>query len=181
MNGNRFERSCAPGFHFSREIRQCTTPEEANCKGGRRTCPAEDDLDNLVFLPNEEECSKYYVCWGGEPFPLSCADGNHWSVKAEACVDKREAGCEDFNAPEECPADGIKSISHPKNCGMYILCVNGMQFERNCAAGLHFSRELRQCTTPDIAECEDDDREYCPEDGIKNIAHPEECGKVKFI
>lgn len=175
VHGARIKRHCAPGLHFSRELRNCVDPDIADCHD-RMTCPVKDDLDNIVFLPNLDDCGKYYVCWGGERVPLSCAEGMHWSEENEQCMPKDEAGCEidDF---EECPDEGIKHISHPDDCGKYILCVNSARIKRSCAPGLHFSRELRQCTTPDIAECDDDDMEECPDDGIKNISHPDDCGK----
>lgn len=173
--GTRIKQHCAPGLHFSREERACVDPEDANCID-RLTCPDVDDPTDIVFLPNPDDCGKYYVCWDGEKIPLSCADGLHWSVEEEQCMDEDEAGCEDDDA-EECPDDGIKNISHPDDCEKYILCVFGQRVKRNCAPGLHFSRELRQCVHPDIAECDDDDIEQCPDTGIKSISHPDNCEK----
>lgn len=73
--GERIKRRCAEGLEFSPEERTCMLPEDAECKPQDRVweCPEEDDLDNLVFLPNKEDCSKYYLCWDGEQIPLACA------------------------------------------------------------------------------------------------------------
>ena len=176
VNGMRIKRNCAPGFHFSRQFRSCVDPDIAECEGSELLCPAEDDLDDLVFLPSKEDCAKYYVCFGGEPLPLRCADGLHWSVEAQTCLAKKDAGCED-DGIEQCPKEGIETISHPYNCEKYILCVGGTRIKRDCLPGLHFSREIRACVDPDIAECEDDDSEQCPDDGIKSISHPDNCEK----
>lgn len=153
------------------------------CRSEKLQCPKEDDLDNLKFLPNEENCSKYYVCFGGEPVSLSCADGMHWSVDKQTCVDKREAGCEKFDDKddfEECPETGIKSISHPYNCEKYVLCVGGSRIKRNCAPGLHFSRKLRNCVLPGDAACEAQ-KLTCPKvddlDNLKLLPNPENCSK----
>lgn len=63
---------------------------------------------------------------------------------------------EDEDDIEECPEEGIKFISHPEDCEMYILCIEGDEVaELSCPEDLHFSRELRACTDPDEAECED--------------------------
>lgn len=178
VGGNPFERQCGPGLHFSRDVRACVHPDDAGCEARELSCPEEDDLDNLKFLPNKKDCSMYYVCFGGEPFPLSCPDGLHWSVEAANCVDKAEAGCEDPDNYEECPESGIKSISHPSNCEKYILCVGGNPFPRQCGPGLHFSREHRTCVLPEDAGCEDaDEYEQCPDEGIEQIAHPDNCEK----
>jgi hypothetical protein len=57
---------------------------------------------------------------------------------------------------EECPEDGIKFISHPEECEKYILCIDGDEVATlECPDGFHFSRDLRSCTDPDEAECED--------------------------
>lgn len=181
VEGMRIKRDCPPGFHFSREFRNCVPADIAGCKDQKLTCPKEDDLDNLVFLPNLEDCSKYYLCFGGDPISLSCADGLHWSVEEETCLNKKIAGCEKFDDDiEQCPDEGIKSISHPDNCEKYILCVGGSRIKRNCAPGFHFSRDFRSCVSPDIAGCEDEDEdeiEECPDEGIKSISHPDNCEK----
>lgn len=166
--GNEFERQCAPGLHFSRNLRNCATPDVAECEERQWKCPEEDDLGNLVFIPNEEVCSKYYLCFMGEQIPMSCADGLHWSIDAETCLSEKEAGC-DFEESEEddiesCPETGVKQISHPENCEKFILCVGGNKFERNCAEGFHFSRATRTCEEAKNAGCKDfDNRLECPE------------------
>lgn len=178
VGGNEFVRNCADGFHFSRKSRTCELAKNAGCEDfeGALECP-DKDLDELVFLPSPKSCSKYYLCFGGEPIQLSCAEGMHWSVEAEACLDESIAGCEihDF---EECPETGVKSISHPYNCEKYVLCVAGTRFKRNCGTGLHFSRKLRNCVPPNVADCEET-KYSCPEednlDELVFIPNTEDC------
>lgn len=75
VHGDRIKRNCAPDLHFSPVKRACMLPEDAECDGERVwECPDKDDLDDLVFLPNKEDCSKYYLCWEGDQIPMSCAD-----------------------------------------------------------------------------------------------------------
>jgi hypothetical protein len=95
-------------------------------------------------------------------------------------MNEDDAECEfgdDDDDREECPAEGIKQISHPKSCEKYILCVNGFEIERECAGDLHFSREKRMCVDPEIAGCEENDIEECPDEGVKSISHPDNCEK----
>lgn len=51
------ERSCAPNLHFSDAIRKCTFPEEARCDVNYM-CPANDDVENPVLVPNTEDCQR---------------------------------------------------------------------------------------------------------------------------
>lgn len=185
VGGNRFERRCAPGFHFSRDFRNCVTQEMAECKERKWGCPEEDDLGNLVFIPNKDSCSKYYLCFGGDQIPLSCADGLHWSVEEESCVSKKKAGCDFENEEddiEQCPKTGVKQISHPDSCEKFILCVGGNKFQRNCAPGFHFSRKSRTCEATDVAGCKDfDSKLKCPEkddlDELIFLPSPKTCSK----
>ena len=182
VGGNKFQRNCAPGLHFSRKSRTCEAADVAGCKNfdNKLECPDKDDLDELVFLPSPETCSKYYLCFGGEPIQLSCADGLHWSVDEETCLDKKIAGCEVDDDFEECPETGVKSISHPTECEKYVLCVGGTRIKRTCGAGLHFSRELRNCVQPSIAQCEES-KYSCPEEDDLNelvfLPNTEDCSK----
>lgn len=74
---------------------------------------------------------------------------------------------------ERCPDEGIKLISHPRDCERYILCVDGEELtELTCPGGLHFSRITRSCVDPRAAGCEPHDWE-CPD--------TDEPGNVVFI
>lgn len=170
VNGARIKRNCPPGFHFSRDLRNCVKSDNAGCKEDKLECPREDDLANLVFLPDPDNCGNYFLCFGGQPIQLSCADGLHWSVENELCMEKKEAGCKKFDDDvEQCPDDGIKSISHPDNCEKYVLCVFGSRIKRNCPPGLHFSRETKSCAAPKVAECKATTL-ICPEeDDLGNL------------
>lgn len=107
-------------------------------------------------------------------------NGLHWSEEEKACMEPEDAGCDETlieeDEHEECPSEGIKEISHRENCENFILCVNGREIQRSCPPGLHFSREIRSCVSPDIAGCETN-LFTCPEhsDGINFIPNTENC------
>lgn len=71
QRGRTHERSCAPGLLFDNINGQCVWPHQANCV---LTCPQFDDPQNLVFLPNFEDCTKFYICDHGRAIPRSCAN-----------------------------------------------------------------------------------------------------------
>ncbi|CAG9806293.1 unnamed protein product [Chironomus riparius] len=69
--------------------------------------------------------------------------------------DEDDEGDDDEEDIEECPEDGVKLISHPEECGKYILCMDGDEITTLvCPSDMHFSREMRVCMDPDDAECE---------------------------
>lgn len=94
----------------------------------------------------------------GNQIPLRCGAGLHWSIEENRCMDPDDAECpwrEEDDEIETCPEEGVKAISHPDSCEQYILCVNGFEIERNCPPGMHFSRDIRNCAHPLVANCQD--------------------------
>lgn len=92
----------------------------------------------------------------GQQIPLACASNQHWSITENRCMHPDEAECpwrDNEIEFETCPDEGVIAISDPKSCDRYILCVNGHEVPRDCPAGMHFSREIRHCTHPLVANC----------------------------
>jgi hypothetical protein len=157
VNGMALPRQCSPGLHFSRTAGTCVHPDVAECV--LQVCGP-----GLGFLPHEDNCNKYYLCFGGNQFPMRCPNDFHWSVETNSCQDPLDAGCEDFDEVIECPATGIEQIPYPDDCERYILCVNGLEIPLQCAPGLHFSPVTRTCMVPSEAKCDDNHHIWeCPE------------------
>lgn len=38
-------------------------------------CPEEDDLMKPMYLADKDDCSKYSICYSGEPIERICAEG----------------------------------------------------------------------------------------------------------
>lgn len=175
VNGNKLARNCPNGLHFSRSTLTCTDPDTAQCF--LDGCPPNE----LGFLPHEDDCTKYYLCFWGNKHLMRCPNDLHWSVEENACLDEQEAGCEDFDDNIECPPTGIDQIPYPDDCEKYVLCINGVEIVLTCAPGLHFSPTTRTCQTPEKAECEDSDAQEwtCPEQDepgvIVFIPNTEDC------
>ncbi|XP_034483161.1 mucin-2 [Drosophila innubila] len=47
---------------------------------------AEDCCEPGDTKPDEDDCSKYFVCCTGQFKPMSCPQGEYWNVKAEKCL-----------------------------------------------------------------------------------------------
>lgn len=58
-------------------------------------CPTEDDpFNNPIFLPHEEDCSLFYMCFFGDLILYQCSVlGSHWSVELNRCEDPELANC----------------------------------------------------------------------------------------
>ena len=60
FGGIEIVRNCAPGLHYSTKLQSCTRPEIAGCKEHQKDCPKLNDPNNLVFIPDVKDCSKYF-------------------------------------------------------------------------------------------------------------------------
>jgi hypothetical protein len=47
-------------------------------------CPPVGD-NTLTYLPNPDDCSKFYQCINGYPVPMDCAPGLYFCTEKEVC------------------------------------------------------------------------------------------------
>lgn len=52
------ERTCSPGLYFSRSQLRCVRRADSDCLLDGESCPAENDPNNIVFLPDQEDCQR---------------------------------------------------------------------------------------------------------------------------
>lgn len=57
-------------------------------------CPAVDDKENPVFLPDESDCSRYFVCFEGSPISRGCFEGLWFDVVYNWCTVAEEVTCD---------------------------------------------------------------------------------------
>lgn len=79
--------SCRNGLHFSKETKECTHPQVANC-----ILPCPQDRTE-IFQPNYADCSKYYVCDNGELVLGECSEGSLFSVENNECQPYETVDC----------------------------------------------------------------------------------------
>ncbi|CRK86199.1 CLUMA_CG000140, isoform A [Clunio marinus] len=91
--GNPIERLCAPNLHFSRFMLHCTFPQLALCDFNY-ACPDVDDEQNPVYLPDPDDCSKYFVCFRGSPIARDCAENLWFDVIYNWCTIADEVICD---------------------------------------------------------------------------------------
>lgn len=163
FGGLALERSCAPDLHWSAKGEYCTTKAQAECDIENSLCPEVDDPNNIIFIPSQADCERYYLCHNGEKKPLQCAPDFHFNPNGNFCDFPENANCEVEPTPEpetepgeieiDCPDTGVFWVPHPKSCNYYFMCWDGQSVLRNCAPGLYFDSLNNRCDSPANALC----------------------------
>lgn len=110
---------------------------------------------NSGFVDDETSCYRYFSCVNGIPHLIECPDGRHFRPEPPACVLASESDC------NPCPATGVVAIGIPGSCTLYILCINGLENERECAPGTYFDTVNGRCDLQENVVCE---YSTCPAD-----------------
>ncbi|XP_063544314.1 putative uncharacterized protein DDB_G0282133 [Cydia strobilella] len=127
--GEKVERDCAPGAHFSAAYQACVRPEDAACA-------------NAGSGENESTGS--------------AENGNSNSHEDNGNSNESNGSCEESGIlPNGCPADFDvhQLLPHETNCAKFYYCVFGEKVERDCAPGTHFNPTLQVCDWPQNAGC----------------------------
>lgn len=62
------------------------------------------------FMPDPDDCSKFYQCDRGQPIPLRCAGGLNWNAKINACDWPQNAPCKKTNEPNAQPNSNAPAV-----------------------------------------------------------------------
>lgn len=57
-------------------------------------CPSSDDPINPVHLSHETSCSKFYKCFNGRAFEMTCPEEQEWSSELQRCDFHMFANCD---------------------------------------------------------------------------------------
>lgn len=57
-----------------------------------KTCPSAD-TPHLTFLPSNENCDQFYLCYYGKPILFDCSGGYYWSQEKKGCVPPKQSNC----------------------------------------------------------------------------------------
>ncbi|CAD7005523.1 unnamed protein product [Ceratitis capitata] len=106
-------------------------------------------VSNLVFLPYLGDCSKYYICMGGEPIEQKCEQGYHFDAKLQSCTYPDVAKC-----LPTC-TNALSSFCYDRTCTKYVLCYAGTPIIRECRDGLQYNAETDRCDFPQYVDCVD--------------------------
>ncbi|CRL07705.1 CLUMA_CG020659, isoform A, partial [Clunio marinus] len=161
FDGWLINRTCSPGLFFSRSQMRCVRRSESDCRLDVDSCPADDDPPNVVFLPDQEDCQKYFVCHQGNALEWDCGPTLHWDPNDNWCIREEESDCEpSYPLPDvkdiECPDDtesDIIFLPHPDECQFYFICIDGESTLVRCGRYTLFDHILGKCFFAESARC----------------------------
>uniref|UniRef100_A0A182YIS6 Chitin-binding type-2 domain-containing protein n=1 Tax=Anopheles stephensi TaxID=30069 RepID=A0A182YIS6_ANOST len=187
IEGVQFSRECPTGTQFDQAKGQCNIASAVNCV--ELNCPAVDDPQNPVFIPDTSNCQNYFICIGGEGFPQQCPTGTRFNPALNVCDRESEVECPGAPAlPQTAQAShgalctdnsGMTFEPLPNNCNSYIMCLNSLAYEMSCPPGKSFDRTAKLCMNTGEAECLFDFKALCDGTGygINTVAYPNDCSK----
>ena len=123
-------------------------------------CPAKDPSNNPVHLPHSQTCHKFFKCFGGKAFELSCPPGQEYAVTLNRC---------DFPQFAEC--------SIPPGRGIRVVKASSEESEEYSDSD-DYSRELSSDEKEMIQGVIDD---RCPAEDtpgfVVHLPHTKDCNK----
>ncbi|XP_063370680.1 mucin-17-like [Cydia amplana] len=162
--GEKVERDCAPGTHFSPTLQVCVWPEDAGCANAgsnenESTGSAEngnsqensDENGNSEETDNSSEEVTTTTTAAPETDPTTPATDSTTPAPITLPTEAPEIEL----LPNGCPADFDvhQLLPHESDCAKFYYCVFGEKVERDCAPGTHFSPTLQVCVWPEDAGC----------------------------
>lgn len=64
--GIPIEKSCSPGLYWNIQHSRCVRKQDSDCVINGKICPISNDPNDVVFVPNEEDCQTYFICYGNK-------------------------------------------------------------------------------------------------------------------
>lgn len=105
-NTHRILFQCPAQLHWSVVHDRCEWPSIANCdpemlpplpsttqRPIEPECPAVDNPQVIVFLPDLTRCDGYFLCFNGSKIPRSCYPGLYWDQSRQWCDLKEKVNC----------------------------------------------------------------------------------------
>ncbi|XP_023310095.1 probable chitinase 10 [Anoplophora glabripennis] len=192
FQGIRYLMSCPPGLHWNTVYNYCDYPGNANCSINNATttsspvpttpstnttttpggntpdpqCPYPSD--EITFYPHPTECNKYYECYQGHRYLMSCPSGLYWNEKENACDYRENVNCDrvsTLSPPTPVPTASTTAnpicvgkpdgtyLANPNDCRKFYECVGGKAIEEQCAADLLWNDLILSCDYPQIVSC----------------------------
>lgn len=109
----------------------------------------------VTWHPHPLSCTRYILCFHGNPIERLCAPGLHFSANLLQCMFPQLAHC-DINYA--CPAEDDKLnpvfLPDATDCSRYFVCFEGSPISRGCAENLWFDVIYNWCTIADEVNCE---------------------------
>ncbi|EDV39479.1 uncharacterized protein Dana_GF24469 [Drosophila ananassae] len=118
-------------------------------------CPRQDNQSRIVLMPNRNSCSDYFICYQGDPLPMSCAASLHFNSRSGKCDHPENVKCLSMssNPREQCKRHTIDVYPHPDNCNYFYQCRLGFLIVQQCPFFYGWDYEKRSCVALSQAKC----------------------------
>ena len=109
----------------------------------------------VTWHPHPFTCTKYVLCFYGNPIERLCAPGLHFNRRTEQCMLPQLAQCqENDGCPRQDDEFNPVFLPNPEDCSAYFVCFEGNQIPRSCAAGLWWDVVFNWCTIGEEVTCD---------------------------
>lgn len=112
-------------------------------------CPAQG-LSSYCY---DRTCTKYVLCFAGEPVLRECSDGLQYNAMTDRCDYPQYVDCVDNLCVRDNNAAAITYIASKSLCDKYYICVDGLPANQTCAPGLQYNPACQCCDFPSRANC----------------------------
>ncbi|XP_076269041.1 uncharacterized protein LOC143201702 isoform X2 [Rhynchophorus ferrugineus] len=142
-NGQAYQKTCPSGLYFNAKLEVCDYPENTNCVSQCREEEPPCPCDSEPQCPGTEKPS---------PSPSTPSASTTQAPTPSTSPDRGDS-CDALSS--QCPAvDGQHPVYIPlDDCSKFCQCSNGVAYQHNCPANLHFNPVLNVCDYPENANC----------------------------
>ncbi|KAJ8954026.1 hypothetical protein NQ318_004319 [Aromia moschata] len=129
--------------------------------------------EELTRFPYEYDCTKFWECFEGARYPMTCPEGLEYNEAESRCDDPTIANWQTityptfshetdstatpsgFTADPLCPypSEALIFYPNPDNCTQYYECYQGKKFLMNCPAGLYWNVNHNYCDYLENVDC----------------------------
>lgn len=140
--------------------------------------PSED----FTRFPYQGDCTKYWECYEGQRYPMTCPDGFEYNSETGVCDFPELANCDSdatvtyptFPHTTSTPGTGpttptttvwtpdpicpypsseMTYVVHPYNCSLYYECYQGIKYLMACPSPLVFNIDAKYCDYQENVDC----------------------------
>lgn len=142
-------------LHYDEDLDQCVWPHETDCESNGTTStdfPSES-TGTIEEMTTENESS-------------TSTQNDLTSSNSEATTSDQTTSEPDFETPPNsppinffCPIEANRNFRHPHDCALFITCVHGIMYIRECPYNLelniilYYDENLDQCVWQNEVEC----------------------------
>lgn len=119
-------------------------------------CDNKQDWDQF---PHPDNCWDYFVCYGGELWPMQCEEHELFDPWLGICDDAEWVVClDDENGDHDpwCPppwSDELRFVPS-WDCNAFYICISGHRVLQFCAPNQHWNAIEEFCDDPGNAGCD---------------------------